>query len=457
MVKETLRSVDGAFRSERYIRNRQNGSWELHPELTVFFRDRVAMDPLGFFDANDPNKLFVSTNRGTNFSQIRIYDIATKTWEAQPAYSAPEYDVTSVRPLIDRTNRKLLGPGAITVAGPAIREVFSDDYWANLQRTLDAQFPGQQVSFGGTLNRELGRAIVTVSSSRHSPAHYILLNGRELKLLGRQRPWIQPQTLGETTFVRYRARDGLSVPAFLTLPPRYDKATSGRVPVIVLPHGGPWSRDDLDWDGSGWPQFLATRGYAVIQPQYRGSNGWGMELWKAGDREWGQKMSDDNDDAAAWLVSQGIGDSQRMAIFGYSYGGFAAIAASVRPNSPYRCAISGAGVADLGRLANLWGASRLAREYQGWTVAGMNPIENVRNANIPILLYHGDRDRQADTIHSRDFNRAMRGAGKPVEYHEIKDMWHQLPWWPEWHRETLGLIENYLKGPNCFGGAAPRT
>lgn len=454
MVKETLLSVGGAFRSERQVRNRQSGAWETHPELQVLFRDRVAMNPLGFFDPNDPNKLYVATNRGTNFTQIRIYDIATRTWEAQPAYSSPEFDVAGIRPLIDRANKKLLGPGSITVDGPYQREIFNDDYWAPLQRTLEAQFPGQQVDFG-TLNRESGRAIIVVSSPRHSPAYYILLNGRELKLLGRERPWISAQQLSETTFTRFAARDGLQIPAFITLPPGYNKATHGRIPVVVHPHGGPWARDYLGWDSSGWTQFMATRGYAVIQPQYRGSDGWGMQLWKAGDAEWGQKMSDDNDDAAAYLVKEGIGDSSRMAIFGYSYGGFAAIAASVRPNSPYRCALSGAGVADLGRLSNLWGASRIAREYQGWTVAGMNPMANVRNANIPILLYHGERDRQADTLHSREFNSAMRGAGKNVQYVEIKDMWHQLPWWPEWHTQSLNLINDWLAGPNCFGGAAP--
>jgi dipeptidyl aminopeptidase/acylaminoacyl peptidase len=176
-----------------------------------------------------------------------------------------------------------------------------------------------------------------------------------------------------------------------------------------------------------------------------------MALWKAGDQQWGLKMQDDKDDGAAWLVAEGIADPQRMAIFGYSYGGFAAIAASVRPNSPYRCAIAGAGVADLGRLANLWGANRVARENQGWTVTGMDPIRNVASANIPILLYHGDRDRQADTYHSRDFYSAMKSAGKDVTYVEIKDMWHQLPWWPEWHRQSLNLIESYLAGPKCFG------
>jgi dipeptidyl aminopeptidase/acylaminoacyl peptidase len=343
------------------------------------------------------------------------------------------------------------------VDGPAQKETFVDDYWANLQRTLEAQFPGQQVEFSGNLVRSTGRAIVTVSSPRHSPAYYVLINGRELKLLGRERAWLNPQSLSDTSFVRFTARDGMSIPAFITLPPGYNKATHGRIPVVVHPHGGPWARDYLGWDSSGWTQFLATRGYAVIQPQYRGSDGWGMQLWKAGDAEWGQKMQDDKDDAAAYLVREGIGDPARMAIFGYSYGGFAAIAATVRPNSPYRCALSGAGVADLGRLANLWGASRVQRESQGWTVAGMNPIENVRNANIPLLMYHGDRDRQADTIHSRDFNRAMRGAGKNVQYVEIKDMWHQLPWWPEWHRESLTLINDWLAGPNCFGGAAAQA
>src|SRR5262249_50615322 len=162
-----------------------------------------------------------------------------------------------------------------------------------------------------------------------------------------------------------------------------------------------------------------------------GSDGWGLALWKAGDREWGQKMSDDNDDGAAWLVAQGIADPQRMAIFGYSYGGFAAIAASVRPHSPYRCAIAGAGVADLQRLGNLWGGSHAQREAQGNTVAGMDPMKHIADANIPILLYHGDRDTTAETRHSRDFFAAMKSAGKDVEYHEIKDMWHQLPWWPE--------------------------
>ena len=293
---------------------------------------------------------------------------------------------------------------------------------------------------------------MTVEGPRQPPVYFLLMNGKELKQLGKSRPTVNEKTFGDTKYVTYKARDGMTIPALLTLPAGYDKAKHGPIPAVIHPHGGPWARDYIRWDASGWTQFMTTRGYAVLQPQYRGSDGWGMALWKAGDKEWGQKMQDDKDDGAAWLVAQGIADPKRLAIFGYSYGGFAAVAASVRPNSPYQCAIAGAPVTDLQRLANLWGANRVQREGQGWTVTGMNPIANVDKGNIPIMVYHGDRDRQADTVHSRDFYSAMKSAGRDIEYHEIKDMWHQLPWWPEWHRESLGYIENYLASPKCFGG-----
>lgn len=455
MVKERLAFENGGWQVIRDVRNRQTGGWERHDELSYPIRERWAINPLGFFDA-DPNILYVSTNRGRNFQEIRTYNVQTRQWSAEPVFASPDYDIVDASGLYDRETRQLMGPASYTIAGPTQREVYVDDYWAPIQRTLEAQFRGKDVVFLAR-NRRTGRAVIEVSAANHAPEYYILINGNQLRLLGRSHPWIDNATLGPMSFVRFQARDGMTIPAFLTLPPGYDRNTHGRIPVVVHPHGGPWARDYMGWDASYWTQFLATRGYAVIQPQYRGSDGWGMELWRAGDQQWGLKMSDDNDDAAAYLVAEGIGDPNRMAIFGYSYGGFAAIAASVRPNSPYRCALSGAGVSDLERLALLWGANRIQRELQGWTVDGMNPIQNVRNANIPILLYHGDHDRQADTVHSRDFYRAMRGAGKQVEYHEIRYMWHRIPWWPEWQRETLTLIENWLAGPNCFGGARNQT
>ncbi len=415
-------------------------------------KERRTILPLGFFDA-DPNKLYVSSNRTSEFAEIRLYDIASRTWDSEPVFASAQADLVGAIGMNDLEAKAPAGVAGYVVAGPSFEQVFVDNYWGPIQRALQKQFAGNTVSF---LNRNLSAqlAIVMVSGSKQPPIYYLLKNGRELKLLGKSKPAINPGTLGNTQFVKFAARDGLQIPAFLTTPPGYDKARHGRLPTVILPHGGPWGRDSLEWDPAGWTQFLATRGYAVLQPQFRGSTDWGMTLWKAGDKEWGQKMSDDNDDGAAWLVSQGIADQSKLAIFGYSYGGFAAMAAVVRDKPPYRCAISGAGVSDLQRLGNLWGENLVAREVQGWTVKGMNPLANVAKASIPIMLYHGDRDITVEARHSRDFYSAMKAAGKDIEYHEIKDMWHQLPWWPEWHRETLGLIESYLAGPKCFGGAA---
>lgn len=449
MVRERLRTSGDGFLIVREVRNRASGSWEEHPALNYLVKQRHTMTPLGFFDA-DPNKLYVSTNRDSNFAQVKVYDIVARTFEAEPAFASPEFDIVDVDGQYDLETKELLGPQNYTIEGPARKTIYVDSFWQPIQRTLDNQFRGNNVTITNR-NGKLGRAIVTVSGPRQPPVYFLLMNGKELKQLGKSRPTMNEKTFGDTKYVTYKARDGMTIPGLLTLPAGYDKAKHGPIPTVIHPHGGPWSRDYITWDSSGWTQFLTTRGYAVLQPQYRGSDGWGMALWKAGDKEWGQKMQDDKDDGAAWLVQEGIADPKKIAIFGYSYGGFAAIAASVRPNSPYQCAIAGAGVANLQRLGNLWGANRVQRESQGWTVKGMDPQDNVKSGNIPILLYHGDRDTQAETRHSRDFYSAMKSAGRDVEYHEIKDMWHQLPWWPEWHRESLGYIENYLKGPKCFG------
>ena len=453
MVKQTISNESGAWVVHYEIRNRQTGAWERHDALSYAIRERLTMDPIGFFEA-DRNKLYIVTNRQSNFTRVEVYDIATRQWEPEPAFAVDGFDVIGGSIDFD-SNDQPIGAFAYLVGGPAIQQVIQDPEWAAIHAQLRRQFPGRNVTLTDTGGEDdASMVLFTVDGPSHPPVYYLLRNKTELVTLGQAMPWVDPATLGSARWVTYPARDGMQIPAIVYLPPGYDPAVHGRIPVVVHPHGGPWARDYLDWDGSGWTQFMATRGYAVIQPQYRGSDGLGMELWKAGDQQWGLAMSDDNDDAAQYLVNEGIGDPNRMAIFGYSYGGFAAIAASVRPNSPYQCALAGAGVSDLDRLGNLWGASRIQRQLQGWTVDGMNPIDNVQNLNIPILLYHGDRDRQADTVHSVDFYRAIRDNGRVhVEYHEIEDMWHQLPWWQEWHDESLSLIENWFASPHCFGGS----
>ncbi|MEZ6030474.1 MAG: prolyl oligopeptidase family serine peptidase [Hyphomonadaceae bacterium] len=271
----------------------------------------------------------------------------------------------------------------------------------------------------------------------------MLLNKTKVLGIGSERPWVKPETLGDRSLVYYDARDGLKIPAFLTLPPNFKKGDPAP-PAIVLPHGGPWARDFIGWDRSGWTQFLATRGYAVLQPQYRGSDGWGHNLWLAGDGEWGQKMQDDKDDGANWMVQEGYAAKGRIAIFGYSYGGFAAFAASVREGGPFKCAIAGAGVSNLTRISNNWGENRLQRAVQGRTVSGMDPQQNTSKLAIPILIYHGDRDVRVPLFHATDFYNAVKDTGM-AKLLILKDMGHQLDkWTTENHRDSLKAIEDFL-------------
>lgn len=442
MIKAKVDTVNNDFWYMVYIKDAA-GQWVYHEPLSYMLKARKTLNILGY-DA-DPSRLIVSSNVNSDKAAVYSYYIAGKTFSSEPLFANDKYDVTGVVYRYDRPAKKTI-IGGVELGGPALTTIYTDEKWSAIQKSVKAAFPGKQVNIsvnGDTYDV----AVVTVEAPDAPPQYYLFKDGK-LQSLGAERPWIDPKTLGKPEFVTFAARDGLEIPAFITYPPGWTKE-QGPVPLIVLPHGGPWARDYATWDGSGWPQFFATRGIAVIQPQYRGSEGWGSKLWLAGDKEWGQKMSDDNDDAAAYMVSRGVADPKRLAIMGYSYGGFAAIAASVRPNSPYKCAIAGAGVSSLQRIGNLWGDSHLQRDIQGVTVAGMDPIRNVDKANIPIMLYHGDHDRQADTEHSRMFFNAMKAAGKDVEYHEIKGMWHTLPWRTEWHTETLGLMENYLKSPKC--------
>nr|WP_240902812.1 prolyl oligopeptidase family serine peptidase [Caulobacter sp. SLTY] len=242
------------------------------------------------------------------------------------------------------------------------------------------------------------------------------------------------------------------VPGFLTKP----KASiwgPGPYPAIVLPHGGPWARDDMGWDSSGWTQYFAARGYAVLQPQYRGSEGWGQKLWRAGDSEWGQKMQDDKDDGAKWMIDQKIAAPDRIAMHGYSYGGYAAMAASVRPNGLYQCAVAGAGVAELETFRERNNQNRIQREFQRPTVNGLEPLSQAGNIKIPIFLYHGDRDTNVLISQSERFVAAAQKSGQPVKFLKLKDMGHSYGTWMSGQTaEVLTAVDNYLRTECGPGG-----
>ncbi|WP_337137913.1 alpha/beta hydrolase family protein [Sphingomonas aquatica] len=221
--------------------------------------------------------------------------------------------------------------------------------------------------------------------------------------------------LNPVSTVRYAASDGKPIEAILTMPRH--RAGQKNLPLIVLPHGGPWARDDADWDAYGWAQALAEYGYVVIQPNYRGSTGYGTAWTKASEKAWGYRMQDDLNDAVSWLAGQGTIDPKRVCMMGWSYGGYAASRAAQRDGAKYRCAISGAGVHDLPAMVrydkNYLGTFR-AKQALGSAgeLVDVSPGLHPRDYSIPILIVHGAKDIRVPVSQSRDLVARLKGAGK---------------------------------------------
>jgi dipeptidyl aminopeptidase/acylaminoacyl peptidase len=236
--------------------------------------------------------------------------------------------------------------------------------------------------------------------------------------------------------IHYAARDGLDIPAYLTLPPGVTDPSG--LPLVVLAHGGPASRDvaGFDW----WAQALASRGYAVLQANFRGSTGYGRAFLEAGYGEWGRKMQTDLSDGVRWLAAEGIIDPARVCIVGASYGGYAAMAGLTLDSDVYRCGVSVAGVSDLRRMVN-WEAEQ-ARHKNNQTVRywnrfmgaarlndraldALSPAFLAASVDSPLLLIHGRDDTVVPIEQSRVMAEALRRAGKPVEFVELpgEDHW----------------------------------
>lgn len=437
--KTKLEFEDGEWRQYRRLKDPVSGEFTVEEPLTTEIKNRYTMNILG--QQNGTGKYFIATDKFSDKVAIYLYDTTANSFSSEPVFAHPEFNIGGlVTSLRAEDFGEVLG---FSYQGPVSKMYWLDPEMESIQSGLDNAFPGKNVSLNSYTD-DRNRVLFTVSAANMPPAYYLLVDKSRVAVIGSQRPWIDTESLGESKFTYYSARDGLQIPAILTMPAGYTEGQKAKG-AIILPHGGPWARDSAGFDSSGWTQYFASRGYIIMQPQYRGSAGWGRELWLAGDMEWGQKMQDDKDDGAAWLVAQGYVDADKIAMHGYSYGGFAAIAASVRPSSPYQCAIAGAGVANLTKISNNWGSNRIQRTVQGRTVKGMDPLQNTDKVNIPIMLYHGDYDVRVPIFHSRDFYNAVKKDQPDSEFIVLKQMGHQSnKWLPEHKVTVLAEMERFL-------------
>jgi acetyl esterase/lipase len=376
------------------------------------------------------------------FDALYKLDLKTMTL-GERVFGTAGYDIDGI--VTDRTQTRLLG---VSVTEAASKMHWLDADVADMQAVLDAAVPGRRATIV-SMDAARERFLVHVGAADRPGAYYfITAAGGKLQRLAHVNARIGTGKLHPVRTIRYKARDGLEVPAVLTIPAGVEAKA---LPVVVMPHGGPFARDSEEWDW--WNQFLADRGYAVLQPNYRGSSGYGTEFAEKGEGQWGLAMQDDLNDALAYLAKEGIADPKRAAMVGGSYGGYAAMRAAQRDGALYRCAVSFAGVSDLSALLRYDGRFLNSGRGKDWlrkqapNLKDVSPINYPEQFSIPILLVHGRKDQRVPVKQSRELAERLRKAGKAVRYVEQPEGDHHFSREAD-RLQFLTELEAFLKQHN---------
>jgi dipeptidyl aminopeptidase/acylaminoacyl peptidase len=380
--------------------------------ITTSFKDDFS--PLFF--SYDNKSLYVASNINRDKTAIYEYD-PDKNETLALLFEHPDVDVDS---LLSSKKRKVLTGVAYTT--DKSRYHFFDDNRRQLQETLEAKFPGYEVAVTG-MDDDEKRATVATYSDRSLGAYYLYDRDTDkLEKLAERSPWLKEEQMAEMTHVEYKARDGLMIHGYLTLPP----GTASRdLPLVVIPHGGPSSR--VSWGYRAEAQFLANRGAAVLQPNFRGSTGYGKTFWQAGFKQWGKNMQNDITDGVKWLISRGIADEKRVAIYGGSYGGYAALAGAAFTPDLYACAVDYVGISSIFTMYESYPPywkPWLEMEYEmvGDPVKDkalleeISPIFHVDKIKIPLLIAHGANDPRVKKSESDQIVEAVKASGHDVIY-----------------------------------------
>jgi dipeptidyl aminopeptidase/acylaminoacyl peptidase len=388
---------EGAFRTI------ERASLRDEEELTI---------PFIFVPGNDNGYVIKAAPGGR--SVVAEVDLSTGK-DVRTVHAADGAEVE--RAIVSFDGTKLLGVRTTDRARPIH---WIDPVMAAHQTALNAASPASKVRIE-SFSRDLGKLLVRFSTPENPGLlfFYDAASGN-LTQLASVNETIGGKRLSRSKYVQYRARDGLEIEGVLTMP---RGRAAKNLPFIVMPHGGPWGHDDLTYDY--WAQFLAERGYAVLQPNFRGSTGYGDKFLQAGQGQLGFAMQDDVSDGVRWAVAEGIADPKRVCIVGASYGGYAAMWGIAKDPDQYRCAVSINGVSNLRREVNDFGGNLRERLYRGqWQkmtpdFAAVSPINAIGRIKTPLLLIHGKKDVTVDHGQSSRMYSAMKDAGKSVEFVSI--------------------------------------
>jgi dipeptidyl aminopeptidase/acylaminoacyl peptidase len=380
--------------------------------LTTNFKDSIR--PLFF--TFDNKQLYVVSNRNRDKSVLTTFDPKTKR-EGKVLFEHPDVDIWFAT---YSKKRKVLS--SVHYVTTKYQIDFLDPVLGEHYKSITSQLPGYEV-YTTSLNKEEDKFIVRATTDRTRGAFYLYdSESQKLTMLDELSPWINSEEMAPMKPITYKSRDGLTINGYLTLPINTE---AKNLPVVVNPHGGPWTRDM--WGFNSEIQFLANRGYAVLQMDYRGSTGYGKKFWMASFKQWGKAMQDDITDGVQYLIDQGIANPDQVCIYGASYGGYAALAGLTFTPDLYACGVSYVGVSNIFTLLETippyWESGRQMlyeqigdpeKDYE--LLKAASPLFHVDKIKAPLLVAQGAQDPRVKQAESDQIVEALKERGIDVPY-----------------------------------------
>lgn len=402
-------SSDGVNTSLLY---REKESEPFKTMVTTNFKEMIT--PLFF--TFDNQYLYVSSNVGRDKAAIMKYDIANGK-EMELIYEHPEVDVVDLL----KSDKRNVILGVVYTTDKNHYEFF-DQERKTLQIELEKQLPGYDVTVA-SVNRDENKYLLRTQSDRSLGSYYFYnVVTRELKKLVDVSPWLNDKDMAPMKPIQYKSRDGLTITGYLTIPLGME---GKKLPVVINPHGGPWDRDR--WKFNPEVQFLANRGYAVLQMNYRGSTGYGRAFWEASFKKWGKEMQNDITDGVNWLIQQGIVDSGRIGIYGGSYGGYAVLAGLTFTPELYACGVDYVGISNIFTLMQTIPAYWEPLRQMFYEMVGnpqsdslalweASPVFHADRIRAPLFIAQGANDPRVKKIESDQIVEALKKRGIDVPY-----------------------------------------
>jgi dipeptidyl aminopeptidase/acylaminoacyl peptidase len=415
-------SQDGEnYSTTAWVRADENSKWE---KISQYAQGDESIEPIAF--DFDNKTLFVTSNVGRDKYAIYKYDMATKKL-GELVFEHPLVDVKGGL-IFSRPDKKLLG---INFNAEERGTKWFDPTMDSIQKQLDGTMKGMRnaISFGGDERKKM----LVFSSSPKDPGEYVLYNAENpaIEPIVKTQPWLNPLLMSERKFIKYKARDGMEIPAWITIP----AGTEGKnLPLVVNIHGGPWVRaySGTQWGSRPEAQFLASRGYLVLEPEPRASDGFGRKLLNGGQRQYGLAMQDDITDGVLHLIKEGMADKKKVCLFGASYGGYATLMGLAKEPDMFKCGVATVALVDLETYITINYADYSSRSggadnpyFKRWVgdlktdsqkLKDTSPNNLASRIKAPVMISMGASDVRVPLVQGQKMRDALLAANKPVDW-----------------------------------------